>query len=332
MTPFDLTFSRDDQQRRVRWISLREPGEQEVLDALEALELPASLAQRLVERSGVGVRRPSLRHVDGAELLSLRLLSYDDRNDAVESGEARVVYCVDAVLSVVHPPAGDRELLTQDVVEAVAPLDGPAAAGVVLGAALDRYEAVCAELETDVEEVEESVFSEARTADAERIYTLKREVAEVRRAVVPLLEAISAPAVGPTGRSGHVHVRGAHVANDAPGGAVRRRSAADVPVATPELLERLHRVAESVDTVAALLTSVFDAHVARISLQQNSDMRRISAVAALVVGPTLVAGIYGMNFRHMPELDWQYGYPMALVLMAAIVAGLSVFFKRSGWF
>ena len=223
MTPFDLTFTRDDDLRRVRWISLREPAEQEVRDALEALELPDSLTERLVDRSGLGVRRPSLRHVDGAEVLSLRLLSYDDRRDAVESGEARVVFCVDAVLSVVHPPAGDGELLTRASVEEAYPLDGPSAAAVVLDAALDRYEAVCGDLEADVEEVEESVFSTARTADAERIYTLKREVAEVRRAVVPLLEALSGPAGGSVGRSAHAAARRAHLAPSAPGASVRRR-------------------------------------------------------------------------------------------------------------
>ena len=74
-----------------------------------------------------------------------------------------------------------------------------------------------------------------------------------------------------------------------------------------------------------------DAHLAGISVQQNDDMRKISAGAAIVVVPTLIAGIYGMNFRYMPELDWRLGYPFALALMAGIAAGLWWWFKRSGW-
>ena len=80
-----------------------------------------------------------------------------------------------------------------------------------------------------------------------------------------------------------------------------------------------------------LLSTAFEAHLARISVQQNNDMRKISAGAALVVVPTLIAGIYGMNFDHMPELHWTYGYLWAMVLMVGAAAGLLWFFKRSGW-
>ena len=75
----------------------------------------------------------------------------------------------------------------------------------------------------------------------------------------------------------------------------------------------------------------FNAHVARISVQQNDDMRKISAGAALVVVPTLIAGVYGMNFKHMPELGWELGYPFAIFLMVLASAGLWVLFKKSGW-
>ena len=87
----------------------------------------------------------------------------------------------------------------------------------------------------------------------------------------------------------------------------------------------------SVDNLDSLLTTAFDAHIAQISLQQNDDMRKISAGAALVVVPTLIAGVYGMNFTHMPELEWTYGYPFALVLMGGVSGLLWWFFRRSGW-
>jgi len=81
-----------------------------------------------------------------------------------------------------------------------------------------------------------------------------------------------------------------------------------------------------------LLSSAFEAHLAQLSLQQNDDMRKISAGAAMIVVPTLIAGIYGMNFTHMPELDWRFGYPFALLLMGGVITGMWIFFRRSGWF
>ena len=97
------------------------------------------------------------------------------------------------------------------------------------------------------------------------------------------------------------------------------------------MADHLARAADDVDTLDNLLSTAFDAHLARISVQQNDDMRKISAGVGLVAAPTLVAGIYGMNFHNMPELGWMWGYPMALGLMALKLAGAFIFFKRSGW-
>ena len=95
--------------------------------------------------------------------------------------------------------------------------------------------------------------------------------------------------------------------------------------------DHLARAADVVDSLDILLSTAFQAHLARISVQQNEDMRKISAGAALVVVPTLIAGVYGMNFDHMPELHWGLGYVWALALMFGSSAGLLWFFKRSGW-
>jgi magnesium transporter len=98
-----------------------------------------------------------------------------------------------------------------------------------------------------------------------------------------------------------------------------------------DVSDHLHRVSEVIDNLDGLLSTAFDAHLARISVQQNEDMRKISAGAALVVVPTLIAGIYGMNFDHMPELEWTFGYPFSLLLMVGVSAVLLWFFKKSGW-
>ena len=98
-----------------------------------------------------------------------------------------------------------------------------------------------------------------------------------------------------------------------------------------DVADHLQRVSEVIDNLDGLLSTAFDAHLARISVQQNEDMRKISAGAALVVVPTLIAGVYGMNFDHMPELHWDYGYAFAIALMVGASAFLLWFFKRSGW-
>jgi len=167
---------------------------------------------------------------------------------------------------------------------------------------------VAGELQEDVDEVEESVFSTERTNDSARIYVLKRELAEMRRAVLPLREPMKNFADG--------SVEGIH---------------GDAGPYFRDVADHLARVADTIDSLDSLLSTAFESHTAQISIQQNDDMRRISAAVGLVAAPTLVAGIYGMNFDHMPELHWLYGYPVAIVLM--LLSSLTVFVisKRAGW-
>jgi magnesium transporter len=173
---------------------------------------------------------------------------------------------------------------------------------------VDAYEDVASQLEVDVDEVEESVFSPARSHDSRRIYVLKRELAEVRRAVNPLREPMKRFATG------------------------------SVPMVTQEaapffrdVADHVVRVTETIETLDGLLSTAFDAHLARISVEQNEDMRKISAWVAIAAVGTLVAGIYGMNFDNMPELHWRYGYFASLAVMAGSGVVLYRLFKKSGW-
>ena len=163
-------------------------------------------------------------------------------------------------------------------------------------------------LQEDVDEVESSVFSTERTSDAARIYVLKRELAEMRRAVLPLRDPMNRFAAG--------NVGGIH---------------SDAAPYFRDVADHLARVAETIDTLDSLLSAAFEAHIAQISLQQNDDMRKITAAVGLVAAPTLVGSIYGMNFETMPELEWMFGYPMALGLMVLSSLTVWVIGKRSGW-
>ena len=142
------------------------------------------------------------------------------------------------------------------------------------------------------------MFSTERTNDSARIYVLKRELAEMRRAVMPLREPMNRFTAGA--------VHGIH---------------SDAGPYFRDVADHLNRVAETIDSLDSLLSTAFEAHIAQISIQQNDDMRRISAAAGLIVAPTVVGSIYGMNFDHMPELHWACGYPMALALDGAQLTG-----------
>ncbi|WP_343907549.1 magnesium/cobalt transporter CorA [Nocardioides aquiterrae] len=288
------------------WIGLHDPSPDEVHEVAEVFGLHPLAVEDAVKAH----QRPKLERFDGTIFVILKTLWYVDENDAVETGEIAMFVGGDFVVTVRHGE-GNELHSAREALEASQSMLGHGPGGVlyaVLDRVVDEYLDVVDELVVDVDEIETSVFSDDRTNDSARIYVLKRELAEVRRAVLPLRDPLL------------------------------RLTSRDVPVvpeeATPffrDVADHLARAAETVDSLDGLLSTAFDAYLAQVSVQQNDDMRKISAGAALVVVPTLIAGVYGMNFRHMPELGWTYGYPYALTLMAVVAAGLWVMFKRSGW-
>ena len=288
------------------WVGLHEPDERELAEVADAF----SLHPLAVEDAVNAHQRPKLERYDDSLFLVLKTLWYVDAEDAVETGEINLFVGSDFVISVRHGEGGGLHQARIDLEAREAVLaHGPSAVVyAVCDQVVDGYEHVADSLVEDVDEVELSVFSEDRTNDSARIYILKRELAEVRRAVLPLRDPMNRFA------NGTVH-------------GIDREAAPYFR----DVGDHLNRCADTVDELDGLLSTAFDAHLARISVQQNNDMRKISAGAALVVVPTLIAGVYGMNFDHMPELHWQFGYLWALVLMVGTSAGLLWFFKKSGW-
>ena len=288
------------------WVGLSDPSREELAAASDAFGLHPLAVEDALEAH----QRPKLERYDETLFLVLKTLWYVDADDAVETGELAVFAGHGFVVTVRHGEGGSPASSRRFLEERAAVLQhGPAAVlYAVCDHVVDEYEHVGSALQVDVDEVERSVFSTARTNDSVRIYTLKREIAEARRAVLPLRDPMRRFAAG--------EVEGVDE---------------ETAPYFRDVHDHLQRVAGLVDDLDTLLSSAFDAHLARISVQQNEDMRTISAGAALVVVPTLIAGVYGMNFTHMPELDWVWGYPFALVLMLASSVGLWVFFKRSGW-
>ncbi len=289
-----------------QWIGIHDPTPGE----LERVAKTFGLHPLAVEDATNAHQRPKLERYGEMSFLVLKTLWYVDAEDAVETGEISMFVGADFIVTVRHGQGIDLSGSRRDLEHRAQVLEhGPMAVMyAICDRVVDEYEKVGAALEIDVDEVEQSVFSTARTDDSARIYTLKREIAEVRRAVMPLREPLRR--FTSTGTAG-----------------------IDEQTATyfRDVADHLQRVSEVIDSLDSLLSTAFEAHLARISVQQNEDMRKISAGAALVVVPTLIAGVYGMNFDHMPELHWAYGYPFALLVMASAAVGLYVWFKKSGW-
>jgi len=288
------------------WVGLHQPTEAE----LEDVAIAFGLHPLAVEDAFKAHQRPKLERYEDSLFLVLKTLWYVDEDDAVETGEINVFVGHDFVVTVRHGLGSQlqtaRRFLESD--ESVL-VHGPSAVVyAVCDTVVDGYISVVDELQIDVDEVEESVFSPARTNDSVRIYTLKREIAEVRRAVMPLRDPMRRFATG----------------------AVTGMDEQAAPFFR-DVADHLSQAADVVETLDGLLSTAFDAHLARISVQQNDDMRKISAGVGLVAAPTLIAGVYGMNFAYIPELRWHLGYFFALFLMFGTSGALWMWFKKSGW-
>lgn len=288
------------------WVGLHEPGSGELEELAEVLELHPLAIEDVLEPH----QRPKVERYHNHLFLVLKTLWYGTEGDAVETGEINVFLGAHYFVTIRHGAGQRLDDVRKDLEERQEVLGhGPAAAlYAVVDSVVDQYQRVAGELQVDIEEVEADVFTEQRSSQSGRIYRLKREVLEFRRATQPLREPLDRFVNG---------------------------TVPFIPaLARPffrAVSDNLVRVSDSVDSVDHLLDNALNAHLAQLSVQQNEDMRKLAAYAAMFAAPTLIAGIYGMNFTHMPELDWRYGYGICLVAMVVAVALLWRSFKRSGW-
>jgi magnesium transporter len=297
------------------WLGLQDPTAEE----LGRVAADLDLHHLAVEDAVAGHQRPKVEHYDDTVFVVLKVLAYFDETSTVETSEVMLFVGDRFVVTVRRGAAGSLHAVREAVERDPRRLHrGPKA---VLHAVMEHvvreYTRIDEELERDVDQVEEQVFSPDRSSDAERIYSLKREVLEVRRAAAPLVAPLTTLVAG-----------GREDGQDGAGRPVLDRQSRFV---LRDVLDNLTRTVEHVESYDRLLTDILNAHLAQVSVRQNDDMRKISAWAAIAAVPTLVAGVYGMNFEHMPELSWRFGYPACLLAMVAICAGLYRTFKRSGW-
>ena len=288
------------------WIGLYEPTEEE----FDSIRREFELHELAVEDAIHAHQRPKLEVYGDMIFIVLKTARYVDPSEVVKLGEILIFLGHDYIITVRHGEASEladvRHGLEEDP-ELLA--HGP---GAVLHAILDRvvddYGPALIGLGDDIDEIENQVFSGERANPAQRIYRLKREVLEFSHAVGPLVDPVDHLAKG---RYEVIHE--------------------DVRTYFRDVNDHLLRTHDQLESYRDLLTSILSANLAQVTVRQNEDVRRISAIVAILAVPTMIAGIYGMNFEHMPELGWTFGYPLVLVVMVVICYGLFRYFKRVGW-
>jgi magnesium transporter len=288
------------------WIGLHEPTKEE----FEVVRVEFGLHELAVEDAVKAHQRPKLERYGDSLLLVLKTARYADREEAIQTGEILLFVGEGFIVAVRHGEAsGLREVRKNLELRPEFLANGPSAVlyGIV-DRVVDDYLPVVAGLEDDIEQVEAEVFSSERANPVERIYYLKREVLDFRRATGPLLTPLN------------------QLANQ-PIALIRP----EVREYFRDVYDHLLRVNEQVEAFRDLLTSILEANLTQMNIRQNEDMRRISAWVAIAVVPTMIAGIYGMNFENMPELRSRWGYPLVLLGMLIVCTSMYVFFRKRDW-
>ena len=290
------------------WIDLYEPSQ----DEFAALQAEFALPELAVEDALGAHERPKLDRYGDLAFLVLKTVTYHDAEEEVRFGEVMVFAGERFLIVVRHGEGTEMTGVKQRLEQEPQRLDRGSIGAVhaVVDHVVDSYEPVVRGLQVDIDQVEDALFSDTGESSTRRIYTLGREVLEFSRAVGPLLDPVSRLARGEF----------TDMANDEAAQQYFR-----------DVEDHLMRIDQWVGSQRELLNNLLQANLTQVTVRQNSDMRRISAWVAILAVPTMIAGIYGMNFENMPELKWQLGYPMVLTLIAVVCSILYLRFKRAGW-
>ena len=295
------------QEDRFVWLGLYEPEK----DVLRQVQQQFGLHDLAIEDAYNAHQRPKLELYEDSVFVVLRTahLSHSPRH--LEFGETHVFVGRNYLVTVRHGSLRSHIGVRQRCESTPHLLaKGP---GYVLYALMDfvvdQYLPIVQQIEEEVDDLEDIIFTMTDTGDATaRIYQLKRDLLSLRRTTAPLVEVCNR---------------------------LMRFDLPHVPEDTRlyfrDVYDHVVRLNESIDAQRELLTTALEAHLSLMSHAQNEHMKRITAWAAMIAVPTMIAGIYGMNFRNMPELNWAYGYHVSIVVMVSACVALYVGFKRSGW-
>ncbi|MEU9226337.1 magnesium and cobalt transport protein CorA [Streptomyces massasporeus] len=295
------------------WLGLHEPTDQEFAGIAELFDLHPLAVEDAIEAH----QRPKLERYGETLFAVFKTVCYVEHeeltatSEVVNTGEIMVFVGADFVITVRHGRHGSLGPLREELESDPGQLaKGPSAVLHALADhVVDDYLTVTDAVQADIDQVETDVFSETGArADPGRIYQLKRELLELKRAVVPLSRPLEDLATRPI-----------------------RAVDPEIQAYFRDVSDHLLRAKEQIAAFDELLNSILQAHLAQVTVAQNEDMRKITAYAAIVAVPTMVCGVYGMNFDHMPELHWRYGYGMVIGVISVACLALYRGFRRSGW-
>lgn len=298
------------------WIGLKDPS-RDVFTRIVSEEL--NLHPLAIEDAVHGDQRAKIERYGDAVFVVLKPLRYLEETSDIETGELMLFIGQHYIVTIRRGEASPLANLRAHLeAEPNSLSHGPMGVfHAIVDSVVDNYQRIEDEIQIDLDEIETAVFDSHSAVTSEQIYRLKREVLEFKRAAMPLSRPLA-------------HLYG-------PGS----------PVDDPELRllfrdvhDHLMQAIDQTESQDRLLSDVLNAHLAQVGVKQNEDMRKISAWVGMAALPTMIAGIYGMNFEHMPELnasvriggyDLYFGYPMVLLTIVFACAYLYRLFKRSGW-
>jgi len=288
------------------WVGLLDPK----VDEIQEYQKKFSLHSLAVEDAVMGRQRPKLDVYPRHSFLILKTVMFDLGTSRIVVGDIGVFINEKFVVIVRHGDAIPMRSIRADLEQHPDRLKEGSTAVLheVLDRLVDQYVDVAWNLQEDVESLEDMVFDDEVPAPSARLYTVKRELLEFRRAVYPLIEPLNRLA---SSEVPHIDAQFAPQFAD--------------------VRDHLMKVIDDVNTMNDLMEAALHANLALIQVQQNVDMRKISAWVGIGAVPTMVAGIYGMNFENLPELQWKYGYYVVLGVLGAVSAGLFRVFRRNNW-
>ncbi|KNY05110.1 magnesium/cobalt transporter CorA [Microbacterium sp. GCS4] len=299
----------------IAWIGLYRPSPQEV----ESVAHEFDLHPLAVEDALSGHQRSKVERYGDTLFAVLRPARYRDKEESIEFGELHLFIGPDFVVTIRHAESPNlaavrRRMESNPELLAMGP---EAVLYAILDEVVDEYEPIVAGLENDIDEIEDQLFGDSDDdALSRRIYQLSREVIGFQRAVHPLAGMLQ-------------WLRR---------GSDKYRIDEELQRSLRDVLDHVIRVQEKVDSFRAILENALTVQSALVArrqseagLAQNDEIKKISSWAAIIFAPTLVGTVYGMNFDAMPELHWQFGYPLAIGAMAAFAVGLYGVFKYKRW-
>lgn len=302
------------------WIGLYRPTAHELTSLAEQF----GLHELAIEDAVLAHQRPKLERYGDTLFVVLRAARYLDSEEEVEFGELHVFIGENFVITVRHAESPDLSLVRSRLEESpdLLALGTEAVLYAILDAVVDGYAPVVAGIAKDIDEIETQVF-DGDPRVSRRIYELSREVIDFQRAAQPLIGILDQISSG-----------------------FDKYSIGDeLQQYLRDVADHVAHVTDRIEEFRILLRDILTVNATLVAQRQNEDMqkvgeasnrqavetRKISAWAAILFAPSLVSGVYGMNFAIMPELDWRLGYPVALLLMLGVSATLFVVFKRLRW-